>query len=123
LRASLDEDFPLQCEAKRSLFGAYVVDGDRTGTIHFPSNHFSAPSTDRIMRLIHERSHTVFQIHYAGMKGAGSVNFGQAPDDDNGFTYDEAVANAYCYGWLSISLQPDYMPAHGEIIIVSPRRK
>ena len=25
----------------------------------------------------------------------------QQADDDNGFTYDEAIGNAYCYGWLA----------------------
>jgi hypothetical protein len=125
LRSSLNEDFPLQYEQKVSLYGAWVDLNDTTGTMHFPSNHFSAPPVDRIARVIHERSHTVFKIGHDGMKSKdGSVDFGQASDDDNGFTYDQSVRNAYCYGWLAAALQPDYVSgSQGEVITVTPRNK
>lgn len=123
LRASLNESFPLQCELKPSLYGAWVDLNDATGTMHFPPNHFVAPDSDRIERLIHERSHTVFQIEHAGMVGGGQLNLGQAPDDDNGFTYDQAVRNAYCYGWLAAALQPRYSATwQGEVITAKPRK-
>lgn len=123
LSASLNESFPLQCELKPSVMGAWVDLKDTTGTMHFPPNHFDAPDSDRFERLIHERSHTVFQIGHAGMMGAGQLNFGAAPDDDNGFSYEQAVRNAYCYGWLAAALQPDYMPtSQGEVITAKPRK-
>jgi hypothetical protein len=123
LRASLNESFPLQCEPKPSSFGAWVDPSDATGTMHFPPNHFTAPSSERTERIIHERSHTILRVHHDGMLGAGALNFGLAPDDDNGFTREQAVNNAYCYGWLATALQPHYMPTRSEIIIGAPRRK
>lgn len=124
LRASLDESFPLQCEPRPSVTGAWVDLRDATGTMHFPPNHFAGSEQDRVERLIHERSHTVFQIEHAGMVGAGQVDFGTAPDDDNGFSYEQAVRNAYCYGWLAAALQPNYAPpARGELITAKPGRR
>ena len=121
LRTSLDERFPLQCEPGASAFGAWVL-LDETGTMHFPTNHFTAPPLDRTERIIHERSHTVFKIHHGGMTPGGELDFGKAADDDNGFTYEQAVDNAYCYGWLATALQPDYVPGGGgEIITGKPR--
>lgn len=123
LRNALAENFPLQCEARVSVFGAWVEPADPTGTMHFPSNHFDAPEAQRIERLIHERAHTVFQIGHAGMTPGGAVDFGKAQDDDNGFTYDDAIRNAYCYGWLAAALQPTYQSAsQGEVITVRRRR-
>jgi hypothetical protein len=58
------------------------------------------------------------------MVGAGQVDFGTAPDDDNGFSYEQAVRNAYCYGWLAAALQPNYAPpARGELITAKPGRR
>jgi len=123
LRQSMDESFPLQCETRSSLFSAWVDNNDPTGTMHFPPGHFTSAFVDQVARIIHERSHTVFQIGHDGMSGAGAVDFGRAPDDDNGFIYEQANRNAYCYGWLAQALQPDYArPEEGETIIVSPRR-
>lgn len=122
LRTSMDQSFPLECEKGVSVMGAWVDLNDPTGTMHFPSNHFTAPEEERVERIIHERSHTVFQISHAGMKGGGQVDFGQSPDDDNGFTYDQAVANAYCYGWLATALQPGYVPSGGEVIVTGRKK-
>lgn len=117
LRESMDEAFPLQCESSASLFAAYVDLSDATGTMHFPPGHFRQSENERIETVIHERSHTVFNISHAGMSGAGQIDLGQNPDDDNGFTHEQAMANAYCYGWLATSLQPTYTPSDGALII------
>jgi hypothetical protein len=122
LRVSMDQSFPLECEPKVSVFGAWVDINDPTGTMHFPSNHFAAPAADRTERIIHERSHTVFRISHDGMVGAGEVDFGRSADDDNGFTYQQAINNAYCYGWLATALQPDYLPSGGDVIVVGKPR-
>lgn len=122
LRAGFNDNFPLECEPKPSLNGAWVNLSDQTGTIHFPSNHFRSPAPERVTRLIHERSHTVFQIGHDGMPPGGALNFGQAADDDNGFTYEQAVGNAYCYGWLASALQPDYHSATEDTVIIGRPR-
>jgi hypothetical protein len=57
------------------------------------------------------------------MPPGGALNLVQAADDDNGFTYEQAVANAYCYGWLAAVLQPDYRPVTEDTVILGrPRR-
>ena len=122
LRASMDQSFPLECESAVSAHGAWVDITDSTGTMHFPSNHFAAPATDRTERIIHERSHSIFKIKHEGMFGGGQVDFGRSADDDNGFTYQQAINNAYCYGWLATALQPGYVPSGGEVIISGKRR-
>jgi hypothetical protein len=119
LRTSFDKSFPFECLTTTSLYGAWVVLSDPTGTMHLPANHFTASAKERQERIIHERAHTVFQISHAGMSGGGAVDMGASQDDDNGFTYQQAVANAYCYGWLAAALQPDYVPSGGgEVITV-----
>jgi hypothetical protein len=123
LRASFDQPFPLECEAGSSLFAAWVDLNDPTGTMHFPSGHFAQSTEQRSETVIHERSHTVFHISHDGMVGAGELNFGQNPDDDNGFTYDQAMGNAYCFGWLATCLQPGYVPPADDVIVVPVRRR
>ena len=119
LRDSLDESFPLQCEPTTNLEGAWVIAGDSTGTMHFPVNYFQQPPETRTEKVIHERSHTIFNIGHDGMIPGGAADFGQAPDDDNGFTYQQAIKNAYCWGWLAQAAQPGYVPpTPGEIIVV-----
>ena len=120
LKASLDDPFPLQCHPQQSAYGAWVIRTDSTGTMHFPINHFQGTPDDRAERMIHERAHTVFQIGHDGMPPAGSVDFGKAQDDDNGFTYNQSIGNAYCYGWLAAALQPGFIPENGDMIIVAP---
>jgi hypothetical protein len=123
LRVSFNDNFPLSCEPRPSLNGAWVDLKDPTGTMHFPVNHFRSPAPERVTRLIHERSHTVFQIGHGGMPSGGALNLGQAADDDNGFANEQAVANAYCYGWLAAALQPDYRPVTEDTVIIGrPRR-
>ena len=109
-------------EPVASAFGAWVQTDDETGTMHFPTNHFTAPPLERTERIIHERSHTLFKVRHDGMTPGGELDFGKAADDDNGFTYEQAVNNAYCYGWLATALQPDYVPSGGgEVIMGTPR--
>lgn len=122
LRSSLDQAFPLQCESGSSLFAAWVDLNDPSGTMHFPSGHFAQSTEQRTETIIHERSHTVFNISHDGMTGAGQLDFGQNPDDDNGFTHQQAMGNAYCFGWLATCLQPGYVPPANDVIVVPVRR-
>jgi hypothetical protein len=112
-----------QFHPKKGLFQAWVVKNDPTGTMHFPRNHFSSKVEARVETVIHERSHTVFNIDHKGMTGAGEINFGQNPDDDNGLTFQQAISNAYCYGWLATALQPGYKREAEDVISApTPRR-
>lgn len=117
LRIGMDQAFPLDCEKKTSIFGAWVDIDDLTGTMHFPLNHFHGTNDERTERIIHERSHTLFHIKHAGMIAAGQADFSKSADDDNGFTYDQATHNAYCYGWLATALQPGYVPGGDGFVI------
>jgi hypothetical protein len=118
---AFDEAFPLQCEPKANLFGAWVDLNDPTGTMHFPVNYFQQPIEERTEKIVHERSHTVLNIAHAGMTGGGQLDFGSAPDDDNGFTYQQAIANAYCYGWFATCVQPTYVRPDAGATITVPR--
>lgn len=120
VREGFDKPFPVQCESGGSLFAAWVDLNDPTGTMHFPGGHFAQSSDQRTETVIHERSHTILNISHDGMSGAGQLDFGTAPDDDNGFTHLQAMRNAYCYGWLATSLQPTYVRPADEVIIVPP---
>jgi hypothetical protein len=120
VRQGFDTPFPVECVAGTSLFAAYVILSDPTGTMYFPSGHFAQSLFQQIETVIHERTHTILQIEHDGMIGAGSIDFGTAPDDDNGFTHGQAMRNAYCYGWLAHSLQPGYVPPSEDVIIISP---
>ena len=120
VRDGFDTPFPVECTRENSLFAAYVDLADPTGTMFFPSGHFTQSLFQQLETVVHERTHTILNISHAGMTGAGSIDFGTAPDDDNGFTFQEAIANAYCYGWLAHSLQPGYVRPSEEVIIVSP---
>jgi hypothetical protein len=114
---------PRRYYPKGNIFQAWVVKNDQTGTMHFPRNYFNSRLERRIETIIHERSHTIFNINHSGMAGAGAVDFGHNPDDDNGLTFEEAIANAYCYGWLAAALQPGYLREAEDVISVpSPRR-
>jgi hypothetical protein len=123
VRDGFDQTFPVECPAEVSLFAAYVIQGDATGTMYFPRGHFAQSLFEQIETVVHERSHTVLNIRHAGMSGAGSIDFGTAPDDDNGFTFDQAIANAYCYGWLAHCLQPGYVKPSADVIIISPTHR
>ena len=116
---AMDQSFPLKCEGTPSVFGAWVVLSGTTGTMHFPTNHFSNTPFERTMRVIHERAHSIFQIGHDGMPSGGAVDFGAAPDDDSGFTHERFMGKAHYYGWLAAALQPDYVrPDSGEVITV-----
>ncbi|MFO1352307.1 MAG: hypothetical protein U1F68_17205, partial [Gammaproteobacteria bacterium] len=109
LRDSLDIPFPLQAEHDEALEIAWVVQNDRTGTMHFSPGYFrAADKAVRTEKIVHERSHTIFRIGHEGMIPGGEVDFDRKPEDDNGLTYVQAIRNAYCYGWLATVLQPGY---------------
>ena len=99
LRQSFNTYIPRAFHPAKSIFQAWIDLSDPKGTIHFPRNHFDKREDERVEKVIHERSHTILKISHAGMAGAGEVAFGQNPDDDNGLTFNHAIANAYCYGW------------------------
>ena len=123
LLQSFNQFIRRQYHPERGLLQAWVIKNDPTGTMHFPRNHFSSKVARRVETVIHERSHTVFNIDHSGMAGAGEIKFGNNPDDDNGLTFQQAIANAYCYGWLSAALQPGYRREAEDVISVpSPRR-
>ena len=106
LRQSLDEQLSFQCEHKPSLLAAWVVGNDPT--LHLPPNYFRNQATVRIAKIIHERSHTVLKIGHSGMAPGGEIRFGEAPDDPKGFSFDQAINNAWCYEYLVTALQPTY---------------
>jgi hypothetical protein len=118
LLLSFTQYVPRDLHPKANLFMAWVVKNDPTGTIHFPRNYFDRSVDSRVERLIHERAHTIFNIDHSGMAGAGEVSFAQHPDDDNGFTYQQSMANAYCFGWFAAALQPGYRREAEDIITV-----
>jgi hypothetical protein len=123
LRFSFDQSFPLQFDPKRSIYGAYVKPGDPSGTIFFPPNYFEMSADERAEKIVHERAHTVFNIGHDGMPPSGAVDFSKAADDDNGFTYQQSLNNAYCFGWLAAAAQPGYVPdSGGAVITVNPKR-
>jgi len=123
LRVSFDQAFPLQFEPKRSVNAAFTLSGDPRGTIHFPPNYFEMSADERVDRIIHERAHTVFNIGHSGMADGGYIDFGKAVDDDNGFTYEQSLNNAYCFGWLATAAQPGYAPQSGGAVITgNPKR-
>jgi hypothetical protein len=109
LRASLNEPFGFKCEPKtyHAMEACFVVGDDPT--VHMSSAYLS--STDRIVqaaKLIHERSHTVLHVHHSGMARGGTIRFGEAPDDPKGYSFDQAIGNAWFYEYLSTAMHPDY---------------
>jgi hypothetical protein len=123
LRDSLSQPFPLQCEVKENILAAFVDPADPAGTMHFTPGYFRSKDI-RASKLIPERSHTVLKIGHAGMRGGAEIKFGVAPDEDNGFTYAEAVTNSYCYEWFSRCMQPGYVSTalEGATIAAHPHR-
>ena len=123
LLQSFGRHIPRQFHPERSLFQAWVVKNDPTGTMHFPRNHFDKGLDTRVEKVIHEQSHTVFNIDHSGMAGAGEADFAHSPGDDNELTFQQALSNAYCYGWLATALQPGYKPEAEDVITVPSPRK
>ncbi|MGB8420272.1 peptidoglycan-binding protein [Paraburkholderia sp.] len=106
LRQSLDEKLTFKCENKTSVFAAWVKPNDPT--IHVTLNYLRNNRNTRIVKIIHERSHSVLDTSHSGMSPGGEINFGDAPDDLNRFSFEQAIQNAYCYEWLAAALQPTY---------------
>lgn len=115
LRAAFDRPFGLKCVGS-SGFKMYVIEGDPAETMHFPPGAFTGDYDYCLETIVHERAHSVFNISHDGMEVGTtiSIDFDQAPDDDNGLTFPQAIRNAYCYGWLARALQPQYLrPTEG----------
>jgi hypothetical protein len=110
LRLSMDHQLTLQCENYESTNSAWV-DLRQPSFVFFALNHFKNSSEMRVSKIIHERSHVIINTHHSGMAPGGEINFGEAPDDPKGFSIHDALDNAYCYEYLSISLQPNYRPS------------
>ncbi len=123
LLQSFNQYIRRQFHPQKGLFQAWVVKNDSTGTMHFPRNHFNSKVGSRIETVIHERSHTIFNIDHNGMSGAGEINFGHNPDDDNLLTFQQAISNAYCYGWLATALQPGYRREAEDFISAPTQRR
>ncbi len=61
----------------------------------------------RAVTLVHERAHTALKI--AGHPGTGDSPICIIPHlGDGSVTADDALKNAWCYEWLTASLQNDY---------------
>ncbi|MFM0282990.1 peptidoglycan-binding protein [Paraburkholderia sediminicola] len=106
LRRSLDEKLTFKCENKANAYAAWVKTNDPT--IHVPLNYLRNTRDTRIVKIIHERSHSVLNTNHSGMPPDGEIIFGDAPDDLNKFSFEQAIQNAYCYEWLAAALQPTY---------------
>lgn len=123
LRASLDEIFRKEFYTQGQFRGqplgffAAFVDARNTQdtTVRFTRFYFDPTvvptQDDRAVTLAHERAHTVLRLN--GHPGTGDNPFNVTPHlgDPNVKTADQALANPYCYEWLTDALQPNYDPA------------
>jgi hypothetical protein len=118
LRASFDRTFPLRCDPNATN-AAQVSNDFRDETVtfgprFFPGNSDGAMSNKdiRAVTLVHERAHTALKI--SGHPGTGDVPVCVFPHlgflGFPGLTADDALKNAWCYEWLTASLQSDYSP-------------
>jgi hypothetical protein len=125
LRRSLDESFPRRFYPRGSFHGqplgffAAFVDARNPSdpTVRFTRSYFSEfegqrtlSQDSRAVTVAHERAHTIFRAN--GHPGTGDNPFGVIPHlgDRNVTSFDQAIANAYCYEWLTDAMQPDYQP-------------
>ncbi|GAG60399.1 unnamed protein product, partial [marine sediment metagenome] len=109
LRAGFNRKFPIVCEPQ-GVLAAFVSNNFRDETVHVVTPRYFALNEDRrAVTLVHERAHTVLRA--AGHPGTGDVPACIEPHKGfPGLTYDEAVKNAWCYEWLTASLQSNYTP-------------
>jgi hypothetical protein len=107
LRTSLDLPIPKVCEGD-ILEGAFVSTDCNDPTIHFTPIHWTLSDDKRAVTIVHERAHTVLCLQ--GHPGIDSIVIGILPHEGAHLSYDNASRNAYCYEWLTFSLQPDYNP-------------
>lgn len=123
LRVSLDERFRKEFYTQGQFRGqplgffAAFVDARNPAdtTVRITRRYFDATivptQDDRAVTLAHERAHTVLRLN--GHPGTGDNPFNVTPHlgDPNVKTADQALANPYCYEWLTDALQPNYDPA------------
>ena len=113
LRASLDEKFRKEFYTQEQFkgqplgfFAAFVdARNPQDTTVRFTRFYFDPTivptQDDRAVTLAHERAHTV--LHLNGHPGTGDNPFNVTPHlgDPNVKTADQALANPYCYEWLT----------------------
>jgi hypothetical protein len=113
LRKSFNTSFPLECDP--TVTNAAQVSNnfsDETvsfGPRFFPGNTDGAMSNKdiRAVTLVHERAHTALKI--SGHPGTGDVPVCIFPHlGFAGLSAADALKNAWCYEWLTASLQNDY---------------
>jgi hypothetical protein len=93
------------CSKTRSITVAFVKGSDPTITL--APEFFEGANEPAI--LIHERAHTILEIHHQGT-GAGYINGAAAPGDSSGLTFDQAISNSYSYSNLATALQTGGRP-------------
>lgn len=109
LRSSLDESFPIICH-EAGLRNAWVSPNYNDPTVNFSPAHFSQTNCkDRAVTIVHERAHTIFHLPDPH-PGTPDVFVNVMPHEDKKLRYEDASRNAYCYEWLTLSLQRDYDP-------------
>lgn len=122
LRSSLDERFRREFYTQGrfrgqplGFFAAFVdARNPRDTTVRITRFYFDTAvmptQDDRAVTLAHERAHTVLLAN--GHPGTGDNPFNVTPHlgDPNVKTADQALANPYCYEWLTDAVQPNYDP-------------
>jgi hypothetical protein len=123
VRRSLDVTFPKVFHPPGSpppapnagFFSAFVETVKFEPTMHFSERYFDPVFTpdgkSRALTILHERAHTVLRL--AGHPGTNDNGFPDGkPHKGSRLVRDfnTALRNAYCYEWLTESLQPGYNP-------------
>ena len=113
LEGGLARSFPFQSEAHLNLGrAAWTSPTFSDETMHVQANYFDLQPDDRAVSIIHERAHTVLKLN--GHPGSGDAPVCVVPHEGITFpaiAYRDAIRNAYCYEYLSLSLQPTYSPS------------
>lgn len=97
------------------FFAAFVDATTPTdATVRFTRLYFDPQIVDgdgRAVTLAHERGHTIFKAR--NHPGTGDNPFCVAPHlgDPNVTSFNQAIANPYCYEWLIYAMQSDYNAA------------
>jgi hypothetical protein len=97
---ALDPPFVFEPDYTGTLV-AWVVGVDDPN-VHISPNHFYMDRENLVLTLVHERAHTVLRLN----GHPGGIHIINDPADGvPTMTRDDALANAYCYEWLTAALQ------------------